>query len=142
MSKDLSKKNSSLGRQNFVGFYPRMLAHNIDLLILLPFFYLISYFIPQNALLFSLCSLLYIIYHSIFEASGWKGSFGKKLQRIRVESGTGQKKLAFIQVLLRNAFKVLSTALFFSGFIMVIFDPKKRGLHDRMAGTVVIFGEN
>lgn len=128
-------------QRNFAGIYPRMLAHNIDLLILLPFFYLIGYFVSHNFLLVALCSLLYIFYHTLFEVSTWHGTPGKKLQKIAVNLELAHKKISSKQAFIRNAAKVLSAVLFFSGFIMVAFDKKKRSLHDRMAGTVVFFIE-
>ena len=125
--------------KNYAGFHPRMLAHNIDLILLLPFFYLIGYFVEQNLLLFALCILLYITYHTIFEMSAWRGTPGKRLQNIRVESDSKQYELDFKNALLRNAGKILSALPLFYGFIMVVFDQRKRALHDRLAKTVVIF---
>ena len=58
---------SNLPRKEYAGFYPRMLAHNIDLIILLPLCYLMGYFVESNITLFILCGALYIIYHTIFD---------------------------------------------------------------------------
>jgi len=127
--------------RNYAGFYPRMLAHNIDLVILLPLCYSIGYFVDNNLTLFGLCGLLYIIYHTLFEMSSWRGTPGKKILKIVVIVESEVENLTFKQVLVRNVSKGLSALLFFAGFIMVFFDRKKRGLHDRMAGTVVIFVE-
>lgn len=118
-----------------------MLAHNIDLVILLPFFYLIGHFENQNSLLIIYCTGLYIVFHALFEMTSWRGTPGKKLLKIRVLLESDSENLAFSQVVIRNASKILSALPFFAGFIMVFFDGKKRGLHDRMAGTVVIFAE-
>jgi len=125
--------------RNYAGFYPRMLAHNIDLLILLPFFYLIGYFVSQDLLLIALCTLLYIFYHTIFEISVWRGTPGKKLQKIAVGLDSDHKEIGSKHAFIRNTSKIFSVIPFFAGFIMVFFDKKRRGLHDRMAGTVVIF---
>lgn len=124
---------------DYAGFYPRMMAHNIDLVILLPFFYLIGNYVSQDLVLFILCYLTYIFYNTLFEVSTWSASVGKRVQKIKVASDSSNTSLNFASPLIRNSSKILSALLFFSGFLMVIFDKKKRGLHDRIAGTVVIF---
>ncbi len=124
--------------QQYPGFSARMLAHNIDLIILLPFFYLLGYFIENNWMLFTWCFVLYVFYHSVFELTKWKATPGKKLQHIRVchESGAD---LGMGQVFLRNAFKLISALILFIGFVMIAWDPKRRALHDRIVGAVVRF---
>ena len=124
----------------FAGFGPRILAHNIDLLVLLPLFYLVGYYIESNSLLFGLCYLMYLSYHIAFELSNWRGTVGKKLQKIKVIPENGRASVG--KYFLRNVFKTVSILPLFLGFIMMIFDSKKRALHDRMAGTLVLFDEN
>ena len=72
----------------------------------------------------------------------WQGTIGKKLLKIKVEADDDMRDIKFQRVVSRNLFKVVSIGLLFSGFVLIMFDQKKRGLHDRMAGTVVIFVEN
>ena len=125
----------------YASFNQRILAHNIDLIVLLPVFYLIGYFVENNFLLFGLCFLTYAFYNTAMELTSWKGSIGKKMQRISVVSAKTKGETTFFQVFNRNMSKVLSTLLIFSGFLMILVDKEKRGMHDRIAGTVVIFNE-
>ncbi|MCP4457743.1 MAG: RDD family protein [Cytophagales bacterium] len=141
MSNDIGKEMVSRTNTGYAGFHPRMLAHNIDLLVLLPVFYLIGYFVEHNFLLFILCILLYIIYNTIFEMSSWRGTPGKRLQKIKVQADSIENEVTFKHALIRNAAKTLSALPFFYGFVIVVFDQKKRGLHDRMAKTVITFAE-
>lgn len=115
-----------------------MLAHNIDLVILLPFFYLIGYFIADNFLLIGLCFGLYVIYHSIFEMTKWRATPGKKLQRMQVLTEKGEEPRVFM-IFLRNFLKMLSGLILFGGFAMISWDKKRRALHDRLTGSLVIF---
>ena len=75
------------------------------------------------------------------ELTSWQGSIGKKMQRISVVSAKSKGETTFFQVFIRNMSKALSTLLIFSGFLMILVDKEKRGMHDRIAGTVVIFNE-
>jgi uncharacterized RDD family membrane protein YckC len=122
----------------YAGFYPRMLAHNIDLVILLPCFYGLGAVIADNTWLLVSCWGLYTTYHILFEACAWHSTPGKKLQHIRIASESGVIPNV-PQVIKRNITKVISVVLLFAGVILIALDKQHRGLHDRMAGTVVIF---
>ncbi len=123
---------------NYAGFSARMLAHNFDLIILLPFFYLIGEYVENNFMLVGLCFALYVIYHSVFEMTKWRGTPGKKLQKMKVTDAEGQE-LSVLRVFGRNILKILSALIVFIGFAMISWDPKRQGLHDRLAGSIVIF---
>ena len=115
-----------------------MLAHNIDLVILLPFFYLLGYLIEENWTLFGACFLFYVIYHSVFELTSWKATPGKKLQHMQVVDSEYQDLQPFA-IFIRNVGKLLSALILFLGFVMISWDPKGRALHDRIVGATVIF---
>lgn len=131
-------KDQKVEKLNYAGFSARILAHNIDLIILLPFFYLIGFFVGNNFLLAGLCFALYVVYHSVFEMTNWKGTPGKKLQKMRVTDPNGSE-LSVFKVFGRNLAKFLSAILLFLGFAMISWHPKRQGLHDRIAGSIVIF---
>jgi uncharacterized RDD family membrane protein YckC len=133
-----SSHRNQLSKLPYADFYARMLAHNIDLVILLPFFYLIGWFTENNYLLVLYCGILYLVYHVFFEYSNWAGTPGKRSQKMRVTNYEGHL-LKWHQVLLRNVTKFISILLLFVGIIMIALDAKRRGLHDKIARTVVIF---
>jgi uncharacterized RDD family membrane protein YckC len=64
---------------------------------------------------------------------------GNRLFEIRVESaaedGPPRPARAFVRVLLLP----LSALLLCAGFLMILFDGRRRALHDRLAGTVVLY---
>jgi uncharacterized RDD family membrane protein YckC len=64
---------------------------------------------------------------------------GSRLLEIRVESaaerGPPRPARAFVRVLLLP----LSALLLCAGFLMILFDGRRRALHDRLAGTVVVY---
>lgn len=83
---------------------------------------------------------IYFGYHILFEWL-WQGSPGKKWTKIKV-TNIQYGKLSFIQSVLRNLSKILSLIICFGGFVMIIFSQQKRGLHDFIGGTLVLFDED
>ena len=122
----------------YVGFGTRLLAHNIDLLPIILLLYSITFFLPQSRHDWIMFVCLYVLYHMGFEVSKWHATPGKKLMKIYIDH-VDDKKLMFWQILIRNLSKPLSLLLFFSGFIMIIFNQKRRSLHDFLAKTIVLF---
>jgi uncharacterized RDD family membrane protein YckC len=78
-----------------------------------------------------------ILYHSFMESSKFQGSIGKMALGIIVVDASGQK-LDFTKALIRNVCKIISTFIFYIGFIIAGFTEKKQALHDIIAGTLVI----
>jgi uncharacterized RDD family membrane protein YckC len=119
--------------QPFASFYKRALAHNTDLVFILPVLYGISRFIDNNSIFIACCLLTYILYHIFFELLYNGATPGKKILKIRViaESEKGN-------IVLRNLFKILSIIPFFTGFTWALFDKKKQTLHDKLSHCVVI----
>lgn len=58
------------------------------------------------------------------------------LQVIRAESG---RPLPMKKATLRVFALVLSAIPFCAGFLMILFDDRRRALHDRLVGTVVVY---
>ena len=129
------------GINKYAGFWPRLLAHNIDLLPILLLFYVVSFIIPNSDYDYLLISGIYFGYHIIFEASNMRATPGKKWAKIHVDS-LKPDSYGLAQSLIRNISKVLSLLLFFGGFILIFFNNERRALHDYIGGTVVLFDED
>lgn len=78
-----------------------------------------------------------IIYYSLMESSKYQGTFGKIVMGIRV-TGLNQERITLGKAILRNLSKILSGLILGIGYIMIIFDDRKQGLHDKIADTLVI----
>lgn len=81
--------------------------------------------------------VLFLIYYVSMEASHYQGTLGKMALSLRVTDVNGLQ-LTALRALGRNAAKFLSTLILFIGYLMVAFTPKKQGLHDIVAGTLVV----
>jgi uncharacterized RDD family membrane protein YckC len=63
---------------------------------------------------------------------------GMRLMHVRVTDARGEPP-SFPRSLLRVAGAVLAAIPFFAGFALVLVDDRRRGLHDMIAGTVVVY---
>lgn len=85
-------------------------------------------------LLYYLFSILYFaIFYSLVSYTPGKYLVG--LQVVRTDGF----RLRFWRSFLRAVCYYLSALLLFMGFIWIIFDKNRQGLHDKIAGTVVIY---
>jgi uncharacterized RDD family membrane protein YckC len=143
----------------WAGFWVRGIAYFIDLFIL-SLLYSILALVGRFAMRMSLISihlespsdelvlflsgiyifiwfLLFCAYFIFFY--GYTGQTpGKMLFRIRVLQ-TNQENLTWKKALQRTAGYFISGPLLFGlGFLLILFHPRKRSLHDLIAGTLVI----
>jgi uncharacterized RDD family membrane protein YckC len=63
---------------------------------------------------------------------------GMRLMALRVISRDGDP-LGFGQALLRLIGAILAAIPFFAGYLLILVDDRRRGLHDMIAGTTVIY---
>ena len=125
----------------YASFSRRLLAHNIDLLPILLLFYLASFLIPRSDYDFLIMAGIYFLYHILFEASKMQATLGKKWSKLKVYDLNGGR-VSLPKAIFRNISKMLSLLLFFGGFILIIFNQNRRGLHDYIGGTLVLFEED
>jgi uncharacterized RDD family membrane protein YckC len=141
----------------YAGFWWRLLAYAIDAVISL------CIFVPLGAIVgvmiaasgedaqspsmliarfgINVVSILVTwLYYAFCESSAWQGTVGKKLIGLRVTDTAGQR-IGFGQATGRHFGKMLSGLILGFGFIMIAFTEQKQGLHDQMAGTLVLMGE-
>jgi uncharacterized RDD family membrane protein YckC len=91
-------------------------------------------------LLASLVSLFVVwLYYALCESSAWQGTVGKKVLGIRVTDEYGNR-IGFGKATGRHFAKIVSSLICFVGFIMIAFTEKQQGLHDMIAGTLVLQG--
>lgn len=77
------------------------------------------------------------LYYALFESSNMQASPGKKIAGMMVSGFTGTR-ISFDRATLRHFCKMISAVICFIGFFMISFTGKKQGLHDIIAGCVVL----
>lgn len=81
---------------------------------------------------------IFLVYGAGFNSSNLQATPGKLLVRLKVTDDMGEK-LTFLRALGREAAKIISTLILLIGFLMVAFTDRKRGLHDMIASTLVMY---
>ncbi len=105
---------------------------NMDELI--PF---IATIVAAAAALAVLSTIIWVLYGTLMESSKYQATVGKIALGLIVTDMNGGK-LDFSKSLVRNLGKILSNFIFLIGYIMAAFTEKKQGLHDIIAGTIVV----
>lgn len=83
-------------------------------------------------------SVIISVYYWVFYQRSQGQTLGKKAMGIKVVDLAGNKPTAMTFFLREIIGKLVSSIILFIGYLMILWDGKKQGLHDKIAGTVVI----
>ncbi len=147
------------------GFWLRLLAHIIDKIIVSSFLSIFSVLfgikaaismIPMlingdaatittfvTTLISSMMMFIPIailtkwLYFTLMESSSMQATVGKMALGIKVTDLNGER-VTFARATGRHFSKIISSAILGIGYIMAAFTEKKQGLHDIIAGTLVV----
>ena len=64
---------------------------------------------------------------------------GDRVMEIRVQDAETGRPLHFGRAIVRLLGAILSALLLFLGYLMILVDDRRRALHDRMVGSVVVY---
>ena len=118
----------------YASFKKRFIATIIDTVILISFLLLANALgLKGNLFEFFLCW----VYFAGMESSPMQGTIGKILTGIKVIDLRGER-INIATASVRYIGKGLSFLLFFIGYLMVPFSPKKQGLHDILSECLVV----
>jgi uncharacterized RDD family membrane protein YckC len=79
------------------------------------------------------------IYEAWMTSSDRQATVGKMAVGLKVTDLNGQR-ISFARATGRHFAKILSAMVLFIGYIMAAFTERKQGLHDILAGTLVVKG--
>jgi uncharacterized RDD family membrane protein YckC len=77
------------------------------------------------------------LYFALMESSARGATVGKMVVGLRVVDESGNR-ISFLRATGRFFSKIVSAVILMIGFLMIAFTDRKRGLHDMMAGTLVV----
>jgi uncharacterized RDD family membrane protein YckC len=80
------------------------------------------------------------LYAALFMCSPAQGTLGQLLFNLKVTDVAG-RRISFLRATGRYFAQFISTLVLFIGYLMIAFHPQKRGLHDLIAGTLVVHRE-
>jgi uncharacterized RDD family membrane protein YckC len=78
-----------------------------------------------------------MLYFTLFESSPLQATPGKLMMGVKVTDLNGNR-ISFPRALGRYIGKIISGVLLGIGYLMIAFTEKKQGLHDFIAGTLVV----
>jgi uncharacterized RDD family membrane protein YckC len=78
-----------------------------------------------------------VLYYGLFESSSVQATPGKMVLGIKVTDMNGAR-VSFPRAVGRYFGKIISGLILGIGYLMIAFTEKKQGLHDIMAGTLVV----
>lgn len=134
------------------GFLLRVVAALVDIGVIWGFAWLISALLGISFLAATpeelanttilhvlISSTLFVawIYFAAMEASGMQATLGKAFMGLYVTDMDG-RRATFLRTSVRHWSKFLSTLIFGIGYLMAIIPPRHQGLHDMLAGCLVL----
>ena len=130
----------------YASIFRRFAAFVIDLPFIIALYYLcdsVCIFLHDAwGFIFDTYIIMYIIfiivYFCAFESSPMQGTMGKAIIGIKLQNSRDDSRITFMTALLRFAVKIFSILFFGFGILPIIFTNKHQGLHDLIAGTVVV----
>ncbi len=129
----------------YAGFLRRLVAYLIDGVIFYAVFFIVGFVLgallgasQEIQVFISLISIVIAwLYFAMMESSDKQATFGKMAIGIKVTDMSG-RRISFGRATGRYFAKIVSGIILLIGYIMVAFTAKKQGLHDMMAGTLVV----
>ncbi len=138
------------GSVRYAGFWLRFIAYVVDALLLAVVTGFVNSMVGGNTAFNPATSELAVnwtpatvvivigwLYYALMESSEKQGTLGKMILGLRVTDLTG-KRIDFLRATGRHFAKILSALLLCIGYLMIAFTARKQGLHDMMAGTLVV----
>jgi uncharacterized RDD family membrane protein YckC len=134
--------------QYFAGLDQRLLASVLDWFFISGFYLIIAFtatlFINDSttrlSIFLSLAAFIPVtnfIYHIVMECSDKQATWGKQILKIQVSDMEG-KRIGAGKAFGRNFCKLFCVLSLFVGYLIIFFNRKAQGMHDMMAGTLVI----
>ena len=147
MDQILDAPLSSEKKLHYAGFWIRVGAYLIDGILLLILQVILAYaffggysFMVPNYPLTGISTLIGILYFVVMESSAKQATLGKQAVGIKVGDAVGDR-ISFANALGRYFGKFLSAIILGIGFMMAGWDSKCQALHDKLAGTYVVYSQ-
>jgi uncharacterized RDD family membrane protein YckC len=120
------------------GFWVRVGAQLIDGLLVGASFLVLWLIVGRRSSpIYPVWLLLVWLYFPLMESSRRRGTIGKNVCGLAVTDTSG-RRISFLRAVARALSKILSGAVLDLGYVMVAFTRRRQGLHDLIAGTLVV----
>jgi uncharacterized RDD family membrane protein YckC len=119
------------------GFGIRLLAALIDATLMTAVQLLLATVMSENGAI-ALGIAIDAAYTILMPAGRHRGTFGKYWLGLEIRALDGEAPIALGTSVLRYLGEIASSLLLGIGYLMILFRADRRGLHDLIAGTVVV----
>lgn len=133
---------------NYSGFLRRFIASIIDSFLIIIFVAFIQFIsgmkgggVLGGAFFYILVVLVSWNYFAYQESSARQGTVGKQAMNIIVTDLEGNR-ISFDRATKRFVAKILAALPLGAGFLPILFNEKKQGIHDMLAKTLVLVRED
>jgi len=125
---------------NYAGFWIRFVAALLDSVIIVALSVIVAtvFAVIKLAVVGSLAQLVLAIGYYVWFQSLSGQTLGKKVMKIKVVNAVGTTPSLGTFALREILGKLVSGLLLGIGYLMVAWDSKKQGLHDKIASTYVV----
>lgn len=125
---------------NYAGFWIRFAAALLDSVIIIALSMILAavFAMVKQGAIGSLAQLLLGIGYYVWFQSQTGQTLGKKVMKIKVVNSAGATPSLGTFALREIVGKLVSSLILGIGYLMVAWDSKKQGLHDKIAGTYVV----
>jgi uncharacterized RDD family membrane protein YckC/cytochrome c-type biogenesis protein CcmH/NrfG len=120
----------------YAGFWKRFAAWFIDMIVTAVLCYALN-FVVGVIVMFIWSFFIWWLYSAVMESSNLQATLGKMALGIKVTDLNGSR-ISFGRATGRYFGMFISSIILSIGFIMIAFTKKKQGLHDIMAGCLVV----
>ena len=121
----------------YAGFWRRVLAALLDGIIIAAVSALLTALVGDSSIEGAVGGALWWLYSAFMESSEHQATIGKIALHLKVTDLSGSR-LSFGRATGRYFAKIISALILFIGFLMAGWTAKKQGLHDMIAGTLVV----
>ena len=129
----------AVARTEYGGFWVRVVAAIIDGVLLAIVGVVLGLVVGDRTTESLVSTVVGWLYYAGMESSARQATLGKMAMGLAVTDLSGDR-VSFLRATGRYFAKILSALILLIGFIMVAFTEKKQGLHDMLAGTLVVKG--
>ena len=127
----------------YAGFWIRLVAYVIDLIMLSVVGFVLGFAMAgfgSQAIGTVMNILIGVSYFALMESSSYQATLGKMAVGVKVGDHNGDQ-ISLLNAVGRYFGKMISGLLLCIGFMMIGWDEKNQGIHDKLASTYVFFGK-
>ena len=132
-------------KMEYAGFWRRFAALLIDGILLsvlfLPLIFILAFAGAVVAIVvWYFLFIIFSVWYEVYFIGKYGATYGKKWMDLKVVSEKGQL-IGYKGAFIRWIGRLIVGFTFFIGYLLILFTERKQGLHDKIAGTVVVNGK-